>query len=189
MGPHSPICQQFFPFHDSLETVLNIDIRDLDLTHYLPYAPFEMPYRIDSGKLNLSAEVSYAQGPEDKQTLEVSGTVILSDAKTSEHNGEPLNEIPRVEVVIGRSDVFSKRLHIKRMTVMSPKVWVVRNSAGEINLAKLMIATEGKKLKQEEPGQGFVLTADEIRLSDGQIAVRDEAVAGPFAARPWKSLT
>ena len=170
------------PFHDSLETVLNIDINNLDLTHYLAYLPFDPPYRIDSGIADIQSEVAYAQAPGGVQTLMVSGAVALKNVKTSEHNGETLSEVPGAEIIIGRSDVFSKKLHLKRMTLTSPRVTAVRNSAGEINLAKLMIATEGKKLKREEPEQGFILTADEIRVSDGRIAFRDEAVDGPFSA-------
>jgi len=168
------------PFHESLETVLNVDIQNLDLTHYLPYVPFELPYNIDSGLIDMRMEVAYAQTAASVASLVVSGTTAVRDFRTTEKTGELLNEFRRADVSIGRSGLLSQNMHIEKVAVSSPKVNAVRNAAGKMNLAKLIVAKGGKKLKQAEPEKGFILTVDEIRLSDGRIDIRDETVNGPF---------
>ncbi len=170
------------PFAENLQTILNVEIRNLDVTHYLGYLPFEIPFRVDSGFIDMKMEMAYAQTKENVASLVVSGNAGLRDFKITEMNGEPRNAFARVDVFIGRSDLLSGKLHVEKLNIVSPTAHVVRNAAGEINLAKWIEATEGKKLEQKEPDQRFILMVDEILLSNGRIDIRDETVDGPFEA-------
>ena len=49
------------PFKDSLETHLDVRIRDLDIPFYMAYSPFKMPFKVLSGFLNINTEISYIQ--------------------------------------------------------------------------------------------------------------------------------
>ena len=95
--------------------------------------------------LDLEAEVTYAQTGEERHLPYVTGSMILRDFKDVGKDGKPVNEIPRRVDVVHRpirrcspGNCTSKADH------KSPRVTAVRNSAGEINLAKLMVATEAK---------------------------------------------
>ncbi len=170
------------PFHQSLETALNIDIESLDLTHYLAYAPFELPCRVVSGFLDVDTELAYVQTAEHVASLYVSGSVLLRNFKATEASGELLNEIPRLEVSLGRSDLLAGKVHIETLVVSSPHVNAVRNAAGAFNLARLTVVTGDGEPKQEDSEPGGILIVDEIRVSDGRIDIRDETVDGPFTA-------
>ena len=49
------------PFDETLETTLDINLKDVDLPHYLAYSPVPLNFRLLSGALDVQATVSFKQ--------------------------------------------------------------------------------------------------------------------------------
>ena len=49
------------PFTDSLETSVDVDIKDLDIPYYLAYVPMEMKFKVLSGYVDVRAKVSFIE--------------------------------------------------------------------------------------------------------------------------------
>jgi len=51
------------PFTDSLETDLDLNLTDLELTQYLAYVPVQLNFKMLSGRLNTNLKLRYVQNP------------------------------------------------------------------------------------------------------------------------------
>lgn len=170
------------PFSDSLETTIDLDIRGLDLPHYLAYVPLELDFSVPSGTLDARSSISFAQYAEGPPSLYLEGEISLKDIGVHDKNGAPIVTVPLLDVVISPSDLLLKKIHLARLTLQSPELHVVRDKSGRLNLESLV-----PDLPEEEPagdggpGDGVesLLNIIDARLVDGTIILEDETPGEP----------
>ena len=66
------------PFHDSLETTFDINIKDFDVTDYLSYIPYKMNFKIVSGLISAKGDISFIQYKKKPSSLMLKGDFDLS---------------------------------------------------------------------------------------------------------------
>lgn len=167
------------PFHDTLETIISLDIKRLDLTHYISYVPVKMNFDLASAFFGLGGEISYIDDPALGGRLSFNGNLLLESIETRDKNGTLLVSLPSVSVTSDGSEIFSKNISISDVTIETPEVNVIRESTGDLNLLALIPemtqSTEGKAETAEEEGQGGVtINMKKMSLVDGKIRFLDK---------------
>jgi hypothetical protein len=78
------------PFADSLETVLDIDLRDLDIPYYLAYSPFKLNFRVPSAYLDAKAKLTLVRSKEKPMSVTIEGDLTLKKLAVDDGEGKPV---------------------------------------------------------------------------------------------------
>ena len=177
------------PLHDSLESVLDVNIKGFNLPYYLPYVPADLNFRLLSGFIDTSLQVSFMQSREKVPSLSVKGDVLLSKLAVNDKKGLPLIRIPSLNVAVANIEPMTSLIHLGKVILDSPEVNVKRDKQGDINLLNLVPAgkpkEEKKSIKQpktdKKSSSPLDIRVDEFRIDKGKIAYRDDLPADPVS--------
>jgi len=177
------------PFKDSLETSIDIDIRKLDIPYYLEYVPVPLRFEVRSATLDAKGTVSFVQYREHGPTLGFSGRIGFDSVDVRDPEGNPLLRLPKWEISIASSELFSRQVRFSSILVQSPELHLSRDREGKINVVSLLSMGEngnaGKESdREEEKNKGregeVSIEADTIRVAGGTVTFQDASGAGPF---------
>lgn len=191
------------PFLDSLETIVDIDVKGLRLPHYFGYAPQDIGFEVTNGGLDITSSLSIKRDADQKLLLEVSGRAILSGLELVDDAGDLFFSMAALDITMAPSAPLENNIHLKSIIIDAPHLHVVRGSDGTVNLATLgpgaaANADEDKAETENEdemagmaadatetiipeapeaeaPSPPLVLAVDEIRLNAGRLDYRDFA--------------
>lgn len=167
------------PFADSLETVFAIDIKDLNIPHYLSYIPYEMNFKIGSAIIGAKGDLSFIQYKNRPSSLVLKGDFSLSDIKILNLQDKLLAAIPSLNISLLPSELLRPKINLARVLVQSPDINVRRDKSGKIQLPFLTTTVE---IVEEEVEKGLVLTlnADEIQIEQGKLTYTDYSFPSNF---------
>jgi uncharacterized protein involved in outer membrane biogenesis len=170
------------PFADSLETSLDINIKDLDIPYYLAYSPMKMNFKLVSAYLDTDAKISFIQTKGRKPSLTVTGDVSLKKIAVDDGKNKPLLRLPLLAVSIAPSEPLSKIIHLSKISIQSPELEIRRDEKGVVNAQTLL--PEGGETKpspkKTEDSSPLALDIDEIQLTGGKISFSDLSRSKPF---------
>jgi hypothetical protein len=182
------------PFVDSLETSIDLNVKDLDLPYYLAYSPVPLKFRLVSGFLDTLSSVSYVQYKDKNPTLSLNGRASFKQIKITDTADAPLVSFPRIDINIGSSDLMAMNVHFARIDVQSPEINVVLDKDGRPNLLALMPGQSGKR-EGEEKNSGKsespevqspekkplpIIETDEMLLAGGKVIFTDASEGRNF---------
>jgi len=176
------------PFEESLETTLDIDLKDINLAHYLAYSPVPLRFRVLSGGLDVQATVSFKQFKDRKPVISLKGTIAVKDIKLADTQRKALVEFKRFSVSFLPSDLMAKEVHLSDISLQSPKLTVDRDREGKLGIVAAFIlekakgeekaagATTEDVPKEKGPGEAAALPivdVDALSISDGTMLFTD----------------
>jgi uncharacterized protein involved in outer membrane biogenesis len=170
------------PFGETLETIFDININDLDIPYYLAYFPMKLNFKIVSAFLGVQAKVSFMQ-PRDKQpSLTVTGNVSLKKVALDDNKKNILFRLPLLDIEIAPTEPLRQVIHLSKISIQSPELEVRRDEKGVLNLQTLLPEkSETKPAPQKAKDQTpFVLDIDEIQLTGGKVSFSDLSRNKPF---------
>ncbi len=177
------------PFADSLQTNLDITIKDLDLAHYLPYVPMKPNFKLLSGFLDVNVKFAFIRYKDKGPTLDLTGNIALRNISLDDLENNPLVRLPSARADLGSLKPFSKNFHIAKVILQSPEVAVKRGKDGKINLQSLVgEETKGATPKEEtttpstpskDSGGPLLLVVDQFQIHDGKLSFYDATPAEP----------
>src|SRR5512139_1231203 len=132
------------PFEESRETTLDIDIKDIDLAHYLAYSPVPLRFKVLSGGLDMQATVSFKQFKDRKPVISLKGTVAVKDIKLADTQRRALVEFKRFSVSFLPSDLMAKEVHLSDISLQSPKLTVDRDREGKLGIVAAFVLEKAK---------------------------------------------
>ena len=170
------------PFADSLETVLEVDFQDLDLTYYLAYVPFKLNFRVPSAYLDAKAKITVLRSKEKPMSVTIQGDLTLKKLAVDDGQEKPVVRVPRIDVSIASLNPLDRMVHLSRVALQTPELEVRRQADGTINLLSLLPETGEKKKDPEKanPASSFMIQVDEAELSAGKIVFSDLSLKEPF---------
>lgn len=173
------------PFHESLETEFDIDIKDLSLPHYLPYVPVDLNFKLLSGAVDTRLHLAFKQLRGRKSSLSVKGDVVLKQFAVDDKEGRPLVRFPSLSIAIANVEPLTPIVQLRQVTLASPEVNVRRNKKGDINLLSLLPAKKPEKAntkaKKKPASPPLPIDVGEFRIDGGKIAFRDEQPPEPVS--------
>lgn len=170
------------PFADSLETSIDVDIKDLNIPYYLAYVPMKMNFKVVSAYADTATKISFIQTKEKKPTLTITGNVSLKNIAVDDAKGKPLLRLPLLDVSIAPSEPLLKIVHLSKVSIQSPEYNIQRDEKGVLN-TRFFLYEEGKeRVAAREAGEEapFFLDIDAIELSGGKISFSDLSGSKPF---------
>jgi uncharacterized protein involved in outer membrane biogenesis len=173
------------PFADSLETSVDINIKDLNIPYYLAYVPMKMNFKVVSASMDTAAKVSFIETKEKKPSLTLTGNVSLKDIAVNDERNNPFLRLPLLDVSIAASEPLSKIIHLSKVSIQSPELEIRRDEKGIINAQSLVPeAGEAKPAPEKMVDVApLSLDIDEIRLAGGKISFSDLSRSKPFKTR------
>ena len=103
------------PFADSLETSIDVDIKDINIPYYLAYVPMKMHFKVVSAYADTAVKVSFIETKEKKPSLTVAGTVSLKNIAVNDEKDKPFFRLPLLDVSIAPSEPLSQTIHLSKV--------------------------------------------------------------------------
>lgn len=183
------------PFHDSIETIVNLSLKGVQVPYYFAYIPEDMVnFEITSGSLGIDTQISFFQKNDQPETT-VSGTITLADLEIIENNGNRVLKLPKLAIDVAPSRPMEQELKLASIHIQSPELSVARNPEGVINLTTLgpsaetaetpegALPAESAPEKSAESGP-FLLNIEEFLLDSGNVFFTDYAATPEAAKNP-----
>lgn len=171
------------PFADSLQTTLDVRLKDLDIPYYLTYLPMDLKFSLSSAKMDAALEISFVQDKNMRQSIGINGPLTFREIRTKGKNGDPLITLPLTEIFIATPDVMTYKLRIAKVLLESPEVNAVRFKGGKLNLQSFMpeakSVSSGKKAASPENPVQIII--DEIEVKEGKLLFRDHTTSQPVS--------
>jgi len=171
------------PFHDTRETVFDIQINKINIPEYLAYIPKQGDMTLKSGYLNITAVLGFVMQPGNKPAITLNGDFSLQEIDVTEIQGESYLLIPQLDLKILESRPMELDFHLAHITISEPEFLLRRSSNGDIlPLALLKENVESEPAAAEKTGQetSLKLVVDEIAVNRGTIRFNDQGAAEPF---------
>lgn len=170
------------PFAESREAILNLDLRDFDVTPFVAYSPVAVPVEVVGAKLDLDVDATFAQPPGKAPTIVISGRTDLKQVAADFKSGGPLLRLASVSTQLAAVEPLAKRFEIAKVTVASPEIWVRRDKGGEFVLARLFRAPAPKRAPEvpQQPSADVSYRLDELAIEGGLVHWLDERGSRPI---------
>ncbi len=82
------------PFHDSLETDIDIVFENVDISHYLAYIPMKIDFSVPSGFLDTKLQLSFMQYKDRKPLFSIKGYLTVSQLVVNDGRGQTVLKLP-----------------------------------------------------------------------------------------------
>ncbi|MEW6078599.1 MAG: DUF748 domain-containing protein [Thermodesulfobacteriota bacterium] len=176
------------PFHHSLETNFNLELKELDLPYYLDYVPAALPVTIKNGTLDANLTISFINTPET--ALRLSGRTELKGLKATDAEDRPLLELDRLGIGLSPSGILGGDIHLSAVELEGPKIHLVRDASGRLNILPPPAdagtgapAEEDQVQDRPESDSPMKIRVDAFRLADAVVSLSDgdgsETADGP----------
>ena len=192
-------------FADSLETIVDLEMKGLHLPNYFPYAPEDIGFEVTDGRLDIQSSLSVNRKENQELALEVSGKAHLSNLALVDDTEAPLFSLAGMDLVLAPSAPLENSIHLSSLVLDRPHLTVVRGVDGVVNLATLGQGAETDNADNDGPAENaveaglpetadieidneapsrppFIVAVDEIRIHNGRSDYTD--FAAPSAKDP-----
>jgi len=179
-GTRTVLEGQSKPFHDSFETVFQINLKGIDIPYYVEYLPQEIELKIPSGTLDLQATASYTQFKDKPPVLQTSGKLRLSNLSITDIKDLSLLRIPQVTIDIAPSRFLARSVHLSGVDIISPEVHIRRDKTGEINFNQVLEKEQpATRAEKSNDAHSFSLKIDQTVLKGGTLTFSDSSATDP----------
>ncbi len=170
------------PFADSLETVFDVEIKDLNIPYYLAYVPMELNFKILTGFVDTKLQISYMQYVKKNPLLAIKGDITLRQLAADDMKDQPLLRFPLISIAIANLNPLKPFAHFRKIFFHSPEASIRRGKRGELNLMALSPAKKGEKRSPQRTEAGKetrsaappLIDVDEFHLEEGKISFKDD---------------
>jgi len=127
------------PFNAEPESIVQVNLHDLELSQYLAYVPRKLPIKLPQGMLSAHLLVHFINafaGP----AIRIGGSVTLDQIDLRDAADAPLLALKSAVVNLDDVDTFQNFAHVGSITLDGLETYVVRNADGTTNLTPLTAA-------------------------------------------------
>jgi len=124
------------PFHETLETGLQVKLTDLHLPYYMEYVP-DSPVALESGDLSLDLMVSFLNADGKTGDLKITGQAGLRDLKVTDTGGNPLFNMESLSIEAISADITGREVTLGKISTSGGVLLIDRLEDGTLNLAAL----------------------------------------------------
>jgi hypothetical protein len=170
------------PFHDTLETIVHVNLTGVTLGDYFDYAPPDMGFKIARGRMDIRTDISFIrQDPEPILTID--GAADIHELEIADLNGMAVLQAPLIKIDMAPSHLLDPQMKITSVSVESARLFVHRDPDGKINLLSL-----GPPPREDQPPpeqtpppaddskKPFQLEVEDISLKGCAVVFADQSV-------------
>ena len=166
------------PFADSLETDLDLNLSDLELSQYLAYVPAKLNFKMPSGRLNTKLKLRYTQNPGSIDEIKIEGSLGLADLVLTGLDDSPLLGIPSLSVSGINCTVDKRELVIDDIGLKGLNLALAREKDGALSLQKLVaaggdVAAETPAEDNTDAGPPWSVTVKKFKSEAAEVSFSD----------------
>jgi flagellar motor protein MotB len=163
------------PFHDSFETVINLDIHKFNLPHYLEYIPFKINSRLASGTVDAANTLTFTQYRDRPSNLTVSGDVSIHDLMAVDKDDNPLITLPVYTLRNAYINFGEKELTVDKVYSENGTIDVKRYKDGAFNLQRLLprLAEKLEETAEKKEERPWIVNINKLAYENYTIKVED----------------
>ncbi len=176
------------PFSSSRETLVDLDLTDVDLPRYLSYLPAKLPVQLAAGRLDAKVTLDFEESPGRPNSLVLTGSASLRDGSLVQRD-KPLFSVRRLDAAFSSYDVFAGVLKLASLTADSPDLHVRRDRKGDFEIVSAFSAGGGpapgarRKAAPNAKPASFAYEIGEVRVENGTIEYADASLGKPFETK------
>jgi hypothetical protein len=165
------------PFNNSLESSVNLNFKNLNLSKYVEYLPEDIDFRLKSGNLDSDILVSFVQSGDLTPIVAVTGLLALKDLAITDKSQRPVLKLDLFDIRIASAILFTKNIRFERIIIKSPIIQVVRSKAALVNIGSLpqkpdSESTSPAPVRSKSAGH---IGAAEIKVLEGKLIFLNES--------------
>ena len=171
-------------FAGSRETSLNIALKDINIPHYLAYAPANLNIRVPSGLLDVQMKAAYRQYEDRAPMLTLTGESRLRDLRVATRSGK--NEFLRVPLLRVKDVSFDlEKQKVEIGTLATERGWVElsRSADGRMNVSSLIVSpAAAPRTTRTSPSETdpWNVQLDSLLIGGYTVKATDRSLAEPF---------
>ena len=128
------------PFAVPMESVLNLNIHDLDLSHYIGYAPQKLPIKLPSGMFSCLLQIRFVNAPA-RPVIKIAGPVSLDKVDVRDQANAPLVGLQHFVADLDDVEPLTQLIHIGKIRIWGFSSQIVRKADGTTNFTALAGST------------------------------------------------
>ena len=177
------------PFAQTHKMDATLKFSELDLAPYLGYLPASLPMRLTSAVLSADLNVAFEQSP--ALALKLSGAVQASKVKLQSAAPGAADLLAFDTLKLDLTDVrpLEQVVQLASVELTGPRLSVVRNKAGQLNLAAMLKAPSAAKNialdpvntraggQNDQQGRAWKVGVAKVRLQGGALNWQDDSTA------------
>ncbi len=130
------------PFHDSLESTLNINLRGIDLPYYFAYLPVKTGIDVTSGTLDVAAELTFTRYKDKEPKSHVTGDVTIRDLNVMDAANNRLLKLGLLQVAVAPSSFLAGKVHLEKILLQEADIGIARDRNGKVNIYNVVASEE-----------------------------------------------
>ncbi len=147
------------PFRTSRESLIDIDLKDIDIPFYLQYVPIKMNFKLTEARLDTKLQLHYIIHKDKSPELKLTGQAALKNVILDDLRGNKILRLPALTVILSAVEPFVPKVHLAQITLDTPQLFIRRDKEGNINLQNLV--GSNKKEVQAKPKTAQAKAADQ----------------------------
>ncbi len=169
------------PFSDSLETIVDLDIKGFALSHYIEYVPYKLNFNILSGTIDAKQTLTFTQYSNRPSSFTLAGDISLHDLKIVDKDNNPMISLPVYELKQIELDLAKKEVNIGEASSENGELFVKRDKDGAFNMKRLLpqIAEKIEKAAEEKEETPWIINIEKMIYDDYSIKMEDRVPANP----------
>ena len=178
------------PFNESHESIINLNIDDLQIPKYLEYSPVKLNFTVPTGRIDGKLMVSFKTAKGQEPVLAIAGDVALRDLVMKEKGDAPLLNLPSFDLSIDSLQIFGKKASVKTLKAQGLELHVRRQRQDGFNVANLVEASPAPaQAKAEDKPDGkndatpFIYQIGELLLESGTLHYNDQSTSSAYQNR------
>ncbi len=173
------------PFSPERETKATIDLKSLQVTHYLPYVPLPENLMVHSLQLETETEINFRMKADNQPELVVAGLLSLQDVELADGKNDPFVNHRNLKIDLLPSTVLTGQVRIAQVDLSGPEIFLKRLPTGDLYLPFLAVKAydQGQEAAAEDTTGRFepMLTIDRLNLQAGILHFQDRSNSDPFS--------
>ena len=175
-------------FSDSRETSFNITLKDIDIPHYLAYAPAQLNVKVPSGKLDVAMKLAYRQYKDRAPMLLLTGETKVRDlAVAMKKDKDDFLKMPLLSVKDISLDLEAYKVEIGTLSTEKGRIEVSKSENGQINVLSLMssapIANPVAKDDAPKTTSPWVVVLKSFVIDGYTVNFSDRSTANPYGIK------
>lgn len=188
-GAPFKLAGESLPFSAHRETSVQLTLQDVDLPGWLRYSPIRPGFTLDSAKLDANLALSFQQPDQGGPQVKLSGTAALRDVVAKETDGKALLAFKRLAAELTSFGLSEKRVALRKVTLEQPRLNLVREKSGQLNLMRALESEKAPKQKSSAPSStasansAWQVDAEQLEVKDGALEFKDLSLSQSFATQ------
>ncbi len=171
-------------FADSRETSLDIALTDIDIPHYLAYAPAKLNIKVPSGLLDVKMRASYREYGDRAPMLTLTGESRLRDLEVAiQGDKDELLRVPLLSVRDISFDLEKQKVEIGVLATERGRVAISRSADGRMNVSSLIASpAAAPRITRASPSETtpWILQLNSLLIDGYTVKAADRSLAEPF---------